>query len=133
MSFLHRIIMNRLTTGDYKTIAPENWENLNDNNGFYNFADYKPFLFDGKALNDVYYTFELCQQLISEELGNKIYESGKLNYANQVQIVALTKYAVDVPKDQWSVESWKAWNRVITNLINNTEIDKSERLSLIHI
>ena len=44
--------MNRLTTGDYKTIAPENWENLNDNNGFYNFADYKPFLFDGKALND---------------------------------------------------------------------------------
>lgn len=129
MSFLHRIIMNRLTTGDYKTIAPENWENLNDNNGFYNFADYKPFLFDGKALNDVYYTFELCQQLISEELGNKIYESGKLNYANQVQIVALTKYAVDVPKDQWSVESWKAWNRVITNLINNTEIDKSERFS----
>lgn len=121
--------MNRLTTGDYKTIAPENWENLNDNNGFYNFADYKPFLFDGKALNDVYYTFELCQQLISEELGNKIYESGKLNYANQVQIVALTKYAVDVPKDQWSVESWKAWNRVITNLINNTEIDKSERFS----
>ena len=131
MSFLHRIIMNRLTAGRYNAVAPKNWDNLNDNNGFYNFADYKPFLSDGKALKDVYYTFELCQWLISNGLEKntirRIYESEKLNYADQVQIVALTKYAVDVPKNLWSVESWNAWNRVVTNLINNTEIDKTER------
>ena len=131
MSFLHRIIMNRLIAGRYNAVAPKNWNNLNDNNGFYNFADYKPFLSDGKALKDVYYTFELCQWLICNGLGKhitrRIYESGKLNYADQVQIVALTKYAVDVPKNLWSVESWNAWNRVVTNLINNTEIDKTER------
>lgn len=131
MSFLHRIIMNRLTAGQYNVVAPKNWRNLNDNNGFYNFADYKPFLSDGKALKDVYYTFELCQWLISNGLEKnmirRICVSEKLNYADQVQIVALTKYAVDVAKNLWSVESWNAWNRVVTNLINNTEIDKTER------
>lgn len=131
MSFLHRIIMNRLIAGHYNTATSKNWDNLNNDNGFYNFADYKPYLSDGKALQDVYKTFELCRWLISNGLSVKtaqrIYESGKLNYADQVQIVALTKYAIDVPESSWTSKSWNAWNRVTTNLINNTEIDKTER------
>lgn len=131
MSFLHRIVMNRLTAGNYGTVALKNWNNLNDNNGFYNFADYKPFLSDGKVIDDIYYTLELCVWLIDnglkEQISRRIYEYEKLNYAEQVHIVAWTKYAIGVPKNKWSVETWNAWNRVITNLISNTEIDKVER------
>lgn len=131
MSFIHRIIMNRLIAGRYNVAASKDWDNLNNNNGFYNFDDYKPYLSDGKALQDVYKTFELCLWLINNGLGKKIsrriYESGKLNYMDQVQIAALTKYAVDVPVSSWTPESWNAWNRVTTNLINNTEIDRTDR------
>lgn len=149
MAFLHQIIMNRLKVMNrLMTDESENhaaWNELKNNDGFFNFANYKPFLSDAKAIRDVYYTLELCSRkligelessglpnskLVSESIKSLITESGeseRLTYRDQVRIAAITQYATSVPEAAWNIEKFLNWYRIINNLINNSQIDKEER------
>lgn len=126
MSFLHQIIINRLVPGKYDDNSSDNWVELNENDGFYNFSNYKPYLKDGKALNDIFFTFELCTTLLSK---NPLIKHLIKNFTleNQVRLSAITRYAITVPRNEWSVDSFENWMRILNNLINNTPIDKTER------
>ncbi len=132
MAFLHQIIINRLIPGKYGESNSEDWNELLENDGFFNFSNYKPFLKDGKAICDAYYTFELCIKIINEYQDNTfikklIIDSEKLKYDDQVRIVALTQYAINIPVCEWNLDKLNDWLRITNNLINNTPIDKIDR------
>ena len=137
MSFLHQIIINRLVPSEYGNDNSEEWINLNSNDGFYNFSNYKPFLRDKVAIKDIFFTIELCRKLIDSRTNNTACElikfliknAGKYDNKNKepVRISTITKYAIQIDQQDWDVDKFFNWFRVLNNLINNTQIDKPER------
>lgn len=134
MSFLHQVIINRLVYGNNSS---EELKNLDPNDGFYNFANYRPFLKDKAAIRDIYFTFELCRKLIESQANDSLCElikslikkAGKYSNKNKepVRITAITRYAIQVVQQKWDIKEFFNWFRVLNNLINNTQIDKPER------
>ncbi|MBE6807653.1 MAG: DUF262 domain-containing protein [Ruminococcaceae bacterium] len=141
MRFIHQIFMNRLIPQQHGKDHSEEWANLNKNNGFFNFADYKPYLKNIALLNDLYCTFEFYKFIMEAQndaalaafpeirrwLVNLMMDSGKLGHSEQVRLLTITRYAVLVPRENWTIAGYIKWFRVMNNLINNTQIDKAER------
>ncbi len=131
MAFLHQIIVNRLVPGKYGDNSSDDWNELIENDGFFNFSNYKPFLKDGKAICDIFYTFTLCMYILNNDPENSLIKSlvkePSLNYYTQVRVATLTQYAISVSEMDWNISNLKDWLRITNNLINNTPIDKTER------
>ena len=134
IQFLHQIIMNRLLPGKYVDNSSEEWKKLINNNGFYNFANYKTYLKDKCAIRDIYFTFELYRFILSckqselcAQFGQLMLDAGNPTHKDLVRIASITQYALLVSKENWTFEGFKRWHRIFNNLINNTQIDKQER------
>ena len=134
MQFWHQIIMNRLIPGGYADNSDE-WYKLNNNTGFYNFANYKLYLKDARAIKDIYFTMDFFDFVRNKDtdlfktIRGFMLNSNDLTHKDQVRVAAITKYAITISKKDWNIEKFKCWFRICNNLINSTQIDKLDLYS----
>lgn len=133
MHFIHWIIVNRIMIhkGAY---SKDSISSLTKNKGFFNFANYRQFLKDGEALEDLYFTFMLFEYLYNtnvEEYKKIINILCKKirspEWSDRVLLFAITKYSKTLAAEKWDVISFGDWYRIIKNLVDNTAIDHEER------
>ena len=126
MLLLHHIIVNAVESTNYNKARA-----LKGNKGFYNFSDYENFIksSNGKILKDIYYTMQcLCYLLEgAPDLFQKLTfmsVTGNWEEKTSLSLFVFVKYATEVPENQWSVESFRKWHRITTNIINNCYRDE---------
>jgi len=98
------------------------------------------------AVGDIYYALHILQKVketdekyfeekIQNEFFNYTEDKRKYNtsintYPNRLRLYAVVKFgrALELLEQDFCIEQFKAWYRIINNLITNSEIDKSEKL-----
>ena len=131
MHLMHWIVLNYVVPSQ-KSYENTDIQNLINNRGFFNFANYKIFLANGIAITDICKTFGFLEFLQAEDQEtHKSLLSFLLNMADRpdwperVLLFAITKYAKTAVV--WDVDAFNSWYRIIRNLVANTAIDREDR------
>lgn len=142
ITLLHWMLVNHIFIDGVSVgaISPKEKNSLINNGRFYNFGNYrKQFIRNGvldqldsaTALNKIYKTmslFELletdlplCEKVFRDILGGAVL---RVTMPSRVFLYAITKYALSV--DKLDLDSFRAWYRIVGNLINNIRFDVEE-------
>ncbi len=130
MRLLDVIIINRLMGSYYFDISFSGNDSIFYMKKFYNFSHYKEYI-NIEMLNDIHKTFDFLLFYSGFNDGEKPDEWLKdiLNshflpsHKERVRLSSFTKYAISVERENWNIENFNKWYRIINNLIKNTRIE----------